>query len=208
MNVNACDTRSLLCRGRGQAKREVACLFRGVVFPNQVEIAQNGEHTLVVKATDTLGLFNQQAVSVHVGTTSSVGNISPPGEVTGGCNTNGSSKGLLVSLGLIGAGDQVAGTEGYEYITAVSPDRMTLFVKPRDKFLMVALARKSVKEPFVNSNAPLSPPVLPGFRTRPFNDCRMVIATVSPGGCAEPGQRVLLGQEIDVELGCVTRGVR
>lgn len=73
----------------------------GAAIFNNVAIPQNGEHTLVVRATDKPGLSTQQQVSVMVGNTAA----GPPGganEVTGGCHAGGGPAGLLLSLGMLG----------------------------------------------------------------------------------------------------------
>lgn len=72
--------------------------------------------------------------------------------------------------------------QSYESITAVSSDRMTLFVQ-NYSFQMAALTRKSIKQAFANPNFPGPAPSLPGFRTRPLGDCQAVVATYSEAGC-------------------------
>jgi hypothetical protein len=71
----------------------------------------NGMHNLKVRATDTLGLTTD-AVNITVmvasgggngtGTGGGNGTDEPSTDVTGGCNTGGSSSGLLLGLGLLG----------------------------------------------------------------------------------------------------------
>ncbi len=72
--------------------------------------------------------------------------------------------------------------QGLGYVTAVSSDRMTLFLQT-NSFSMVALTRKSVTKPFTNPNAPAAPPTVPGFRTRPLASCAQLVGTCTPGGC-------------------------
>lgn len=72
----------------------------------------------------------------------------------------------------------------YQAVTGISRDRMTLFLQT-GSFSTVALTRKSVTQPFTNPNAPGNPPAVPGFRTRPSGDCQSVLATATPGGCAQ-----------------------
>lgn len=72
--------------------------------------------------------------------------------------------------------------QSYESITAVSSDRMTLFVQ-NYSFQMAALTRKSIKDAFANPNFPGPAPIPPGFRARPLGDCQAVIATYSEAGC-------------------------
>lgn len=68
----------------------------------------------------------------------------------------------------------------FDLVTAVSADGMTLF--GQKGFAMSALSRRSLKQPFTNPNAPAAAPAVPGFRTRPFGDCAMLLGTCT-GGC-------------------------
>jgi hypothetical protein len=70
----------------------------------------------------------------------------------------------------------------YQAVTAISSDRMTLFLAT-NAFTEVVLTRKSVTAAFANPNAPAPAPTVPGFRTRPLGDCQSVVATYTPGGC-------------------------
>jgi hypothetical protein len=70
----------------------------------------------------------------------------------------------------------------YQAVTAISSDRMTLFLAT-NAFTEVVLTRKSVTTPFANPNTPAPPPTVPGFRTRPLGDCQSVIATYTVSGC-------------------------
>lgn len=75
----------------------------GAAIFDNVAIPQNGEHTLVVKATDGPGLSTQQQVAVMVGKSGDLsGGKGGPAEITGGCNTGSGSAGLLLSLGVLG----------------------------------------------------------------------------------------------------------
>jgi len=69
----------------------------------------------------------------------------------------------------------------YYYVTAVSSDRMALFVQ--QGFSMSVLTRTSVTQPFVNPNAPAASPILPGFRTAPVAGCKTLVGTCN-GGCS------------------------
>lgn len=73
--------------------------------------------------------------------------------------------------------------QNYALITAVSSDRMTLFVQ-NNSYQMAALTRKSVKAAFANPNFPGVTPMPPAFRTRPLGDCQAVIGTYTTSGCS------------------------
>lgn len=72
--------------------------------------------------------------------------------------------------------------QGYDSITGISSDRLTVFVQDTGT-QTYALTRRSQTDPFVNPNTAGLPPKIPGFRTRPLNDCQTVIATYSAGDC-------------------------
>lgn len=69
----------------------------GAAIFDNVAIPQNGEHTLVIKATDRPGLSTQQQVTVMVGmpTADPTGGSS---DITGGCHAGGGPAGVMLSL--------------------------------------------------------------------------------------------------------------
>ena len=71
----------------------------------------------------------------------------------------------------------------YTDVTAISSDRLTLFVfKAWAGFVFT---RSSTSAEFSNPNAPNPPPELPGFHHKPFADCATLVATMTVGGgCA------------------------
>jgi hypothetical protein len=71
----------------------------------------------------------------------------------------------------------------YTDVTAISSDRLTLFVfKTWAGFVFT---RSSTSAEFSNPNAPNPPPELPGFHHKPFADCSTLVATMAVGGgCA------------------------
>jgi len=74
-----------------------------------------------------------------------------------------------------------------QYVNAVSFDRMAIFLETPDTgYQTVVLTRSSLSAPFTNPNAPNSPPLVPGFRTRPLAVCNRLVGTcTTPGGCAQ-----------------------
>jgi hypothetical protein len=71
-----------------------------------------------------------------------------------------------------------------QYVNGLSTDRLALFLEDKTVFRAFVLTRSSVTEPFTNPDAPGTPPVVPGLRTRPLADCRHLVGTCSPlGGC-------------------------
>jgi hypothetical protein len=77
--------------------------------------------------------------------------------------------------------------QAFQYVTATSSDRMTLFLQTQS-FSMAVLSRTSLARPFVNANAPNPPSTVPGFRTRPLGDCTALVGTCTVGGC--PGEDI------------------
>jgi hypothetical protein len=71
----------------------------------------------------------------------------------------------------------------YTDVTAISSDRLTLFVfKTWAGFVFT---RSSTSAEFSNPNAPNPPPELPGFHHKPFADCATMVSTMTiGGGCA------------------------
>ena len=70
----------------------------------------------------------------------------------------------------------------YEYATGVSSDGLSLFMDA--SFESNVLVRSSTKEPFGDPGFTLKPARLPGFRAIPTADCRQILTTMTPGGCA------------------------
>lgn len=79
------------------------------------------------------------------------------------------------------AGTKIMAAAPYPYATALSSDRLALFVN--DMYQGRVLTRKSTSLPFVNPNAPGPPPSIPNWIHRPLTDCSKLIAMASPGGC-------------------------
>jgi hypothetical protein len=78
------------------------------------------------------------------------------------------------------AGVKMGGdVQQFDAVNGVTADGMTLFVQKG--FAVSALTRRSLKQQFTNPNAPAAAPVLPGFRTRPFGDCAMLLGTCTSG---------------------------
>jgi hypothetical protein len=71
-----------------------------------------------------------------------------------------------------------------QYVTALSLDRMAMFVESQPgNYNTFVLTRSSLAEPFANVNVLSAPPVTPGFRARPFANCMRLLGTCTPGGC-------------------------
>jgi hypothetical protein len=70
-----------------------------------------------------------------------------------------------------------------QYVTALTPDRLTIFLEESTVWGTVALTRATVTDPFTNPLAPDPPPSLPGLRAKPIDGCGSVIATCG-SGCA------------------------
>ncbi len=69
----------------------------------------------------------------------------------------------------------------YEFPTALSSDRLTLFMF--DSFRGRALTRTSTSQPFTNPNADGDPPQISAWHHKPLADCRTLLAMSSGGGC-------------------------
>ncbi len=73
-------------------------------------------------------------------------------------------------------------TTEYEYVSAISSDRLTLFLFK--SFSSVIFNRPSTSAEWSNPNAPASPPSIGGWDHKPFADCRTLVATASSAsGC-------------------------
>jgi len=79
-------------------------------------------------------------------------------------------------------GTKIAAAMPYSVASAVSSDRLALFVF--DAFNGRVLTRNSTSASFTNPNAPAPPPLLPNWYHKPLADCSKLIAVTSPGGCA------------------------
>jgi len=66
------------------------------------------------------------------------------------------------------------------FVTAISSDRLALFLEGPDG--MVVLTRARTSDAFANPNGASPPPHVPGFRTRPTGDCQTLLGTCA-GGC-------------------------
>jgi hypothetical protein len=96
-------------------------------------------------------------------------------------NVNGVYESVRASTSVaFPAGGKMGGdVQQFDAVNGVSADGMTLFVQKG--FAVSALTRKSVKQPFRNPNTSGAAPSLPGFRTRPFGDCTMLLGTCTSG---------------------------
>jgi hypothetical protein len=68
-----------------------------------------------------------------------------------------------------------------QYVTALTPDRLTIFLEESTVWGTVALTRATVADAFTNPLAPDPPPSLPGLRAKPIDGCGSVIATCGSG---------------------------
>ena len=73
-------------------------------------------------------------------------------------------------------------TSDYEYVTGLSSDRLTIFLFKG--FGGSVFSRASTSAEFANPNAPNPPPQIGDWDHKPFQDCRTLVATGSPGGCS------------------------
>lgn len=75
--------------------------------------------------------------------------------------------------------------QSYATITAISSDRLAIFVESSPSSQVSILTRRSLSEPFTNPNASGPPPTLMagGLHTRPLGDCQSVMTTYSFGDC-------------------------
>lgn len=80
----------------------------------------------------------------------------------------------------------------YSIATALSSDRLTLFVF--FGFQGRVFTRNSTTAEFSNPNAPADPPLLPNWQHKVFADCSKMVATASPGGCANEDVVVMTRQ--------------
>jgi hypothetical protein len=76
----------------------------------------------------------------------------------------------------------------YEYITGVSDDERTVFAAA--EFATRVLVRETLDVEYSDLGQTIPPSRLPGWRAIPFDGCRRLIATITPGGC-ESEQSVL-----------------
>ena len=73
-------------------------------------------------------------------------------------------------------------TSDYEFVTAISSDRLALFVFKN--FTSNIFTRWSTNAEFSNPNAPSIPPAIGGWEHKPFRDCATLVGTSSAaGGC-------------------------
>jgi hypothetical protein len=107
----------------------------------------------------------------------SLGGISPA--------VNGIYRSIRPSgAGAFPVGSLVSVLSAYQFVTAVSSDRLTLFAyTPYAGFVFT---RASTSAEFTNPSAPNTPPQLPGgWQQRPFQDCKTIFSmAASAGGCA------------------------
>ncbi len=77
---------------------------------------------------------------------------------------------------------RMPGVRPYEYVSGLSSDGLSVFFK--DEFGTRVMVRASVADPFDDPAWTTPPAKLHGVHAVPLGDCRRVIATGSPGGCA------------------------
>ena len=76
-----------------------------------------------------------------------------------------------------------------QLVNGVSADHLGIFLELKDDveggYATIVLSRSSPNEPFLNPNAPSSPPRVPGLRTRPIDGCNRLVGSCAPygGGC-------------------------
>jgi hypothetical protein len=73
----------------------------------------------------------------------------------------------------------------YEYITGVSSDGLSLF--NANEFGTHVLVRATTADPFGDPAFSVNPARLIGWRAKPLADCKRIVTTWSPGGCAAEG---------------------
>jgi len=68
-----------------------------------------------------------------------------------------------------------------QYVTALTADRLTIFLEENSVFGTVAMTRATLADPFTNPN-PM--PALPGLRIRPINGCAQLLGSCGTAGCS------------------------
>jgi hypothetical protein len=71
---------------------------------------------------------------------------------------------------------------GFEYVSGVSSDGLSLFMS--SDFETRVLVRATTSDPFGDPAQWLAPAVMHGWRAVPLADCRRILTTHTPGGCA------------------------
>jgi predicted Ser/Thr protein kinase len=72
---------------------------------------------------------------------------------------------------------------GYEYVTGISADGLTLFMA--SEYTTRVLVRATTDEAFGPPAVSHIPAELPGWRAVPLADCSRIVTTATPGGCAQ-----------------------
>jgi hypothetical protein len=70
-----------------------------------------------------------------------------------------------------------------QYVTALTVDRLAIFIEDGTVYDTAVLTRASVSDPFSNPSAPSPPPALPGLRMHPVDGCSRIIGS-SGSGCS------------------------
>jgi hypothetical protein len=70
----------------------------------------------------------------------------------------------------------------FDVVSGVSSDHLSLFMS--SEYRTHVLVRASVDKPFAAPDENMLPATLPGWRTVPTGDCKHLLTTYTPGGCA------------------------